>query len=110
MSNINDNKMKELEDKIKELRNEIEVLDLWLTIASENGVFSKGSEGSNDSSSQSILKTFEEAQEQLKDVWDKLYKTSNSSSSINIRDYETTLSCIFEFYNSKIANLYTILK
>ncbi|MEM0364324.1 MAG: hypothetical protein QXS98_00110 [Candidatus Nitrosocaldus sp.] len=147
MSNINDNKMKELDDKIKEhddkikelkneidkikklddkikeLKNEIEVLDLWLTIASENGVFSKGStysssqststpssrpdncsKGSNGSSSQSIPKTFEEAQEQLKDVWNRLYQTSNSPS-FNIGECETTLSRIFEFYNRAVANL-----
>ncbi len=134
-------KARDMEDKIKELKEEMETLDLWLTVASENGVFTN--EGHTSINQQSdanqpksisnteegcigVPKSFKEAQEYMKLVWDRLYaeekhmsegstgqdnkpeesKDANddtrSGVMLSIGDCETYLSKVFEFYNRSI--------
>ena len=102
---------KSTDDKIKELKEDIEILDLWLTVASENGVFNKcnsnqqqcnsNQQQCNSNQQQKIPRNFEEAQTCLKQVWDNLYKTKGE----DIGYCETTLSNVLEFYNRQIESL-----
>ncbi len=93
------------DDKIKELKEDIEILDLWLTVASENGVFksylSKQQQQQPECYDPKIPHNFEEAQKYLKEVWNKLYKTNEQ----DIGYCETTLSNILEFYSRQIECL-----
>lgn len=110
----------QIDEKIKELKEELEVLDRWLTIASENGVFADEetmkNKQPNTNQTQSINppkdcidipKSFKEAQDYLKLVWDRLYEanTMKSNQTLTIGDCEIYLSKVFEFYNRSIKKL-----
>lgn len=150
---------KDREEKKKELKKEIEVLDLWITVASENGVFNQikpkeepikpkeepiqQQAGSTQHISNytnkgyiDVPKSFEEAQEYLKLVWNSLYEedkhagkedgtvhdnkpeankrtndnSRESSVILSIGECETYLSKVFEFYNESIEKLSKIQK
>ena len=97
-----------IEDKIKELKGDIEVLDLWFTVTSENGVFNTNNRDKNQNNQckdPKIPSTFEGAQACLKEVWNKLYNAkqidqNGDTEKDDIVGYcETTLSNILEFYN-----------
>jgi len=104
------------DDKIKELKKDIEILDLWLTVASENGVFNTNNKKNPPDKCNQQSKcddpkipcNFEEAQKCLKEVWDWLYKTDKTNKEDNDKDIgycETTLSSVLEFYNRQIEGL-----
>ncbi|GBC73246.1 hypothetical protein HRbin04_00643 [archaeon HR04] len=122
----------QIDEKIKELKDDIEILDRWLTIASENGVFADEEtmrdKQSNTNQSQPISnpkcadipKSFKEAQEYLKLVWDRLYQEEHqgkygqhvagqantmNSGMLTIGDCETCLSKVLEFYSRSIKKL-----
>lgn len=66
----------EYNDKIKELKEEIEILDLWLTVGTENGLFKdmsnkNSNRGDNERSEEP--KDFNDAQNKLKDIFKQLY-------------------------------------
>jgi len=132
MPMVNTGNAKSTDDKIKELKEDIEILDLWLTVASENGVFNmnkkcksppdntkcnNNQQSSNPntlSSNQNqqskcndpkIPSNFEEAQKCLKEVWNRLYKTNKEDKEQDIGYCETTLSNILEFYSRQIEDL-----
>ncbi|MEM2856238.1 MAG: hypothetical protein QW416_03965 [Candidatus Nitrosocaldaceae archaeon] len=123
----------ETDEKIKELKKDIEILDLWLTVASENGVFADektmGDKQSDTDQSKTYIeplcadipKSFKQAQDYLKLVWDRLYmeekqgegvqqvtgqdNTTKSNRMLTIGDCEILLSKVDEFYNRSIKNL-----
>lgn len=111
-----------IDDKIKELKNEIEVLDLWMTIGIENGIFSDGSkqcccDNENHRYNQpnnpscdckiEIPCSLDKALGDLKCVWDKLYKESGNKDDKGniIGECETKLSAVLEFYSKKVKCL-----
>ncbi len=90
-------------DKIKELKEEIEILDLWLTIGAENGFFKemsnkKSGGGGNERSEEQ--KDFNDAQNRLRDLFNQLY----SNDKPDIGYCETELSRINKFYHDMISS------
>ncbi len=116
MPMVNTGNAKSIDDKIKELKEDIEILDLWITVASENGVFNTNKKSETPDNTKrnndqqkcdcKIPDNFEEAQKCLKEVWNKLYKTNNKGDNEQDIGYcETTLSNVLEFYNRQVDGL-----
>jgi len=109
----------EFTKKIEKLRQDLETLDMWLTIAAENGLFydscTKPSKDCNQGDQQQStkeqqsqspkecepVKNFEDAQKRLKEVFKKLY---SKLDNIDIGYCETSLSHVNKFYHDKISS------
>lgn len=90
-------------DKIKELKEEIEILDLWLTVGAENDLFKdmsnkNSNSGGNESSGEP--KNFNDVQNRLKELFNQLY----SNDKPDIGYCETELSKINKFYHNMISS------